>query len=156
MKALMFSALAILAGGSFAGCNRNANHEEEGTSAGATAEEVLANPKSDKGIGPIKSVKLAAIDPAMAEAGKAVFTAKCSACHKLETKYVGPALKGVTERRSPEWIMNMILNPAEMIQKDPIAKELLATHFTPMTFQNVNEQEVRQILEYFRQVDAAK
>ena len=27
--------------------------------------------------------------------------------------------------RTPEWIMNMILNPTEMVEKDPLAKELL-------------------------------
>ena len=71
--------------------------------------------------------------------GKTLFEAKCSACHKAEERYVGPALKGVTTRRSAEWIMNMILNPAEMLEKDATAKELLAEYMTQMTFQNVTQ-----------------
>ncbi|PKA15854.1 c-type cytochrome [Leptospira haakeii] len=106
-----------------------------------------------KGIGPVTSVTLGTLDEGMAQKGKQNFETKCSACHKFEEKVVGPALKGVTERRTPEWIMNMILNPIEMTQKDPIAQELLAEHLTQMTFQNVQESEAREILEYLRKMD---
>ncbi|PJZ68135.1 cytochrome C [Leptospira perolatii] len=119
--------------------------EKEGQAESTTSE--------NKGIGPISSVTIGPIDGASAERGKKQFEMKCSACHKFEEKVVGPALKGVTERRTPEWIMNMILNPVEMTQKDPIAKELLAEHLTQMTFQNVQESEARDILEYFRKTD---
>jgi len=44
----------------------------------------------------------------MAEEGKTLFDAKCAACHKMDERYVGPALGGVTERRSPAYLMNMI------------------------------------------------
>ena len=108
----------------------------------------------NKGIGPVKSVTLAPLDSSKASQGQQLFQAKCSACHKIDEKYIGPALKGVTKRRAPEWVMNMILNPAEMTQKDPVAKDLLATHFTQMTFQNMTEDEARSILEFFRQNDA--
>lgn len=110
-----------------------------------------------KGYGPVKSVELGAtVDAKMAEEGGKLFDAKCSACHKFtEDKYVGPGLKGITQRRKPEWIMNMIVNPQEMTQKDPTAKELLATYMTQMTNQNVTEADARNILEYFRQMDSS-
>lgn len=127
-----------------------------GACSGKKQEPTAVNPKEDKGIGPVQSVSLAALDPQLAAKGQQLFQAKCSACHKIEEKYVGPALKGVTQRRTPEWIMNMILNPEEMTAKDPIAKDLLATHFTQMTFQNVSQEDVRSILEYFRQTDGAQ
>ena len=110
-----------------------------------------ADPMSNKGIGPIKSIALGDIDQAMVAEGEVVFKAKCTACHKISKKFVGPALKGVTQRRSPEWIMNMTLNPEEMIQKDPIAKQLLVeANGAPMANQNLTEKEARQLLEYFR------
>jgi len=59
-----------------------------------------ADPMSNKGIGPIKSVELGEIDQAMVAEGEVVFKAKCTACHKISKKFVGPALKGITERRS--------------------------------------------------------
>lgn len=111
---------------------------------------------SDIGVGPITRVELGPLDAALAAKGKVAFEQKCSACHKIDERYVGPALKGVTQRRKPEWIMNMILNPSEMLDKDPVAKELLATYLTRMTFQNVSKDEARAILEYFRQVDGAQ
>ena len=65
-------------------------------------------------------------------------------------RVVGPALAGVTERRTPEWIMNMIMNPEEMVEKDPAAKALLAEYLAPMANQNITEEEARAILEFFR------
>ncbi len=109
-----------------------------------------------KGFGPVKNVTLTeAIDETMAAEGEKLFMAKCTACHKFTAeKYVGPGLLGVTKRRKPEWIMNMILNPLEMTQRDPVAKELFSTLLTQMTNQNVAEPEARSIYEYFRKMDS--
>ncbi len=107
---------------------------------------------TNKGIGPIKSLELPAIvDQAMAAKGMEIYKAKCMACHKPAKKFIGPAPTGVLERRTPEWIMNMILNPEEMVQKDPLAKALLIEfNGSPMANQNLTEEEARQVLEYFR------
>lgn len=114
------------------------------------------DPLKNKGIGPIPSVELGKIDSALVEKGEVIFKMKCMACHKFEEKVVGPALSGVTKRRSPEWIMNMILNPSEMVEKDPIVKKLVAEHMTKMTFQDVTKDDARAILEYFRQKDGVQ
>lgn len=112
---------------------------------------------TDKGVGPVKDLKIvAAIDAKMSAKGKTIFTTKCSACHKVGERYVGPDLKGVSSRRSPEWIMNMILNPAEMLEKNDQAKELLGEYMVPMTFQNVSQDEARAILEYLRSAETKK
>jgi mono/diheme cytochrome c family protein len=113
-------------------------------------------PASSRGVGPVQSVTIGALDGALASKGEKLFNEKCSACHKIDERYVGPALKGVTTRRAPEWIMNMIINPVEMTQKDPTAKELLAEYMAQMTNQNVGEEEARALLEYFRKVDGAQ
>ncbi|WGH74863.1 cytochrome c [Tenacibaculum tangerinum] len=107
---------------------------------------------SNKGIGPVKSVEIpSTIDPKMVEDGKELFKNKCSACHRSNKKFIGPNPTGILDRRSPEWIMNMIMNPEEMTKKDPIAKALLIEYNgSPMANQNINEQEARAILEYFR------
>src|SRR5690554_6664461 len=110
---------------------------------------------SNKGIGPIKSVTVPAeIDDAMAAHGEDVFGKMCTACHKMDKKFIGPKLDGVTTRRAPEWIMNMIMNPEEMIQKDPIAKQLLVeSNMAVMANQNINEEDARAIYEFFREND---
>jgi mono/diheme cytochrome c family protein len=136
----------------------NGDSATESTSATTPAVTADIDPaaKSDsKGVGRFTEVKLVAIDPTMAAKGMAVFNAKCGACHKMtDQKIVGPGLLGVTKRRTPEWIMNQITNPVEMEAKDPVGKALLEKHLTQMTFQNVTDDETRQILEYFRQVDS--
>lgn len=109
------------------------------------------DPMSNKGVGVVKSLPLPSmVNVTMAKEGEAIFQLKCTACHKIDQKYIGPALKGVTERRSPEWIMNMILNPELMIKEDPIAKGLLAQYLSPMANQHLTQDEARKILEYFR------
>jgi len=117
----------------------------------AEVTSAISDPMSNKGIGPISSVTLGEIDQTLVAQGEAAFKAKCTACHKISKKFVGPALKGITQRRSPEWIMNMTMNPEEMIKKDPIAIQLLAeANGAPMANQNLTEEEARAILEYFR------
>ncbi|HLT49660.1 MAG TPA: cytochrome c [Aequorivita sp.] len=107
---------------------------------------------TNKGVGPIKNLELPAeIDQAMAAKGMEVYKTKCMACHKPDKKFIGPAPTGIFKRRTPEWIMNMILNPEEMTQKDPLAKALLVEfNGSPMANQNLTEEEARQVLEYFR------
>ena len=107
---------------------------------------------TNKGIGPIKSLALAPeVDQTMASHGKDVFKKMCTACHKATKKFIGPAPKNILLRRTPEWIMNMILNPDEMTQKDPLAKSLLIEfNGSPMANQNLSEEDARAVLEYFR------
>ena len=111
-----------------------------------------ADPMNNKGIGPVTSLELAEIDDAMAEEGRLIYEEKCTACHKVTERYIGPAPAGIMERRSPEWIMNMILNPEEMVKEDPIAKDLLKEYLSPMANQSLTEEEARKILEYFRTI----
>jgi len=66
-------------------------------------------------------------------------------------KLIGPAMNGIYERRSPEWVMNMLLNPTEMLKQDPIAKALLKEYNNVMMLnQNLEESEARAIAEYLR------
>ena len=49
-------------------------------------------------------------------AGKKLFNANCAACHKLNKKAVGPALKGVTAKYDKEWLYSWIKNSSAMIK----------------------------------------
>ena len=106
----------------------------------------------NKGIGPIKKVNFATtVNTDLAEKGKATFNQKCTACHMVNRKLIGPAMKGIYERRSPEWVMNMLLNPAEMLKKDPVAIALLKEYNNIMMLnQNLSNEEARSITEYLR------
>ena len=91
------------------------------------------------------------IDQNLVAEGENAFKQKCTACHMPERKLIGPALKGIYERRSPEWVMNLLLNPTEMLKQDPIAKALLKEYNNVMMLnQNLSEEEARAISEYLR------
>ena len=107
---------------------------------------------SNKGIGPISSMNFDEdIDQEMADKGAAAFKQKCTACHKPKAKLIGPGMNGIYERRSPEWVMNLLLNPTEMLKKDPIAIALLKEYNNiQMLNQNLSEEEARAIAEYLR------
>ena len=54
--------------------------------------------------------------------GKALFNTNCAACHQLNRKAVGPALRGVTEKYDREWLYKWIKNGTQMIKDgDPQA-----------------------------------
>ena len=145
---IMATAAALIAG-----CSGNETTNTSGTAPESMVkkEEVADN---GEGIGKFSGVTLAAFDATLAASGKSVFETKCSACHKItDQKVVGPGLKGVTQRRKPSWILNMITNPEEMTKKDPQAMKLLEEHLTQMTFQNVTDDEAKAILEYMREID---
>ena len=93
---------------------------------------------------------LADVDPKLAEQGKGVFEVKCTACHKIGERYVGPALDSVLIRRSPTFVMNMILNPNEMVERHPVAQKLLGEYMTLMANQSLTTEEARAVLEYLR------
>ncbi len=105
----------------------------------------------NKGVGPIKSVEISEeINSEMVAAGKETFNTLCIACHKMDSRFVGPALGHVVELRSPEWIMNMILDPAQMLAEDEVAKALLEEFKAPMVDLGLTKEQAREILEYMR------
>jgi mono/diheme cytochrome c family protein len=155
----LFLTFALVTAGLFTGCS-NKEDEQQATSQQVSSESAAVStpvPADDgKGVGPVKNVTVGPIAPKLVAEGKKVFEAKCTACHNIASKKVGPALIGVTQRRKPEWIMNMILNPGEMTQKDPTAKKLYSELLVQMANQNAGQDGARAILEYFRDNDAKK
>ena len=109
----------------------------------------------NKGVGPITNVILEdKVNISMVNSGEKLFNQLCTSCHIINEDYIGPAMSGILDRKSPEWIMNMILNPIQMLEEDSIAIELLEKYnFEYMYNQNLLEEEAREILEYFRLLD---
>lgn len=103
------------------------------------------------GVGPIKEpLNLDPIDEQLATRGQKLYQLNCASCHRLDRRFVGPPLGAITARRSPEFVLNMILDPQAMLQKHPEARKLLEQYLTPMTPPNVNREEARAVLEYLR------
>jgi cytochrome c len=106
---------------------------------------------ADLGIGPIKKVELdTTIDAKLAEQGRSTFNEYCSQCHAMSERKAGPPLGSVTKTRTPEFVMNMMLNPTGMEQHDPVARRLLEEYHVPMPELNLSQDQARSILEYLR------
>ncbi|MGI9550285.1 MAG: c-type cytochrome [Aurantibacter sp.] len=159
----MKKVLVVLAvGGLIVGCGGKEKKEEEKegfemnrTKTEAKSVEVEEGVPVDldnKGIGPIKSVKFDdAVNEELAAKGEKTFSTICIACHAADKRMIGPAMAGIYERRSPEWVMNMILNPDGMLKEDPIAIALLKEYNNAiMLNQNLSEEDTRAVAEYLR------
>jgi mono/diheme cytochrome c family protein len=123
------------------------------TAAKATTKPGELTPfQIEHGIGPITEPVAvgAAIDKSLTNTGSKVFEQKCASCHKMDERYVGPPLGDVLARRSPTFVMNMVLNPQTMVEKHPVSKKLLAEFLLMMPNQNLTPDEARQVLEYLR------
>ena len=60
---------------------------------------------------------IAIVDNSVAvQAGKKLFNANCAACHKLNKRAVGPALKGVSNKYDREWLYTWIKNSTAMVK----------------------------------------
>jgi mono/diheme cytochrome c family protein len=133
---------------------------EEGTpeEQSSSEQDVPSSIAEGKGIGEVKEVELTSpLDQERIARGKAVYEMKCQACHRLDAqRVVGPGWQGITSRRKPEWIMNMITNVEMMLEKDPEAQKLLEECLTRMPNQNVSVGDARDILEFMRQNDGEK
>ncbi len=148
----LLMALLLASCGSGGGSGENTAEEK------AEEPEVPASIQEGKGIGEIKQVELSEeLNHDMVEGGGAIYDMKCASCHKLtDQRVVGPGFQGVTNRRKPEWIMNMITNTDAMLAEDPEAQKLLEECLTRMPNQNVSKEDARKILEFFRSNDLEK
>ncbi len=156
MKKVMIWSMGIVAM-LMTSCGGGSESQTSSSESGSPAE--AAAPAADpKGIGEIKSVDLGSgVDASLADQGKAIVDMKCTACHQLNDKrLVGPGFQGVTNRRRPEWIMNMITNVDVMLDQDPEAQKLLEECLTRMPNQNISMDDARGILEFMRKNDEEK
>jgi cytochrome c551/c552 len=139
-------------------CNNNADDKSNSTTASTakTREQSENEVHSDK----IEPAEILLTTPLKAEwvtEGNSIYEMKCQSCHRLnEERIVGPGWKGITEKREPAWIMNMITNVDMMLENDPEAQKLLEQCMVRMPNQHLSKDEARKILELMRSNDGIK
>jgi mono/diheme cytochrome c family protein len=83
--------------------------------------------------------------------GKKLFKSNCASCHKLDKKLVGPALTGVTDKYSEEWLLSWIRNNAELRasgDEDAIAIFEEYNGSVMSAFPALSDQDIFDILQY--------
>ena len=155
-KSLFTTALFISGCLFFWSCN---NEEKEGGEKSASTQETAKDQPEVHGteIKPGEVELTSPLNQQWVSGGKGIYELKCQACHKLtDERLVGPGWKGVTQRREPHWVMNMITNVDMMLEKDPEAQKLLEQCLVRMPNQNLSKDESRQVLEFMRSNDGVK
>lgn len=113
------------------------------------SEEQISDFELKHGIGPVTSeIDLSEIAPELASKGEQLFQVHCTACHQLESQITGPALGGITENRTPAYIMNYILNPREMRERHPEAQRLSEQYPGVMVEMGLDEDDARAIVAF--------
>lgn len=152
--------LLLLAAFMFYACGQKTENTADNSTQSAATEEkpTVSDYDPKRGEGKFDKVEISdKLDVKMATAGKQVFDLKCSSCHKLtDEKLVGPGWKGVSQRHKPEWLMNFIVNPDAMIDKDPQLQAQLELCLVRMPNQNLSDDDARHIVEFMRQNDGVQ
>lgn len=90
-----------------------------------------------------------------AKAGKALFNANCAACHNLDKKMTGPALRGVSGRHDKAWLYKWINNSSAMIKSgDAKAVALFAEYNKSVmtAFPQLSTADIDNIIAYTDEV----
>jgi cytochrome c551/c552 len=162
MKTLTILA-SIMIAAIFSSCGGDTPKTETSTAVQEEPKSMVKDPETydpKRGEGKFTAESLAlgsALDEAKAKLGEDASNVKCTSCHKMsDEKLVGPGWKGVTARRTGEWIMNFITNPDPMIDKDPEAQAMLELCLVRMPNQSLTDDDARAILEFMRKNDGLK
>lgn len=83
--------------------------------------------------------------------GKEIFNTNCAACHKLDAKATGPALRGVADKYDKEWIYKWVKNSGDLIKSGDAqaVKVFEENNKVPMTaFPQLSNEDIDNILAY--------
>ena len=138
------------------GCSSK-EEAEKAAEGSPTPSELIEGKPETHGM-EIKSVEITTpLNQEWVTKGRTTYDMKCLPCHKLTgDKLVGPGWLGVTKRRTPVWIMNMVTNVDMMLEKDEEAQKLLEQCLVRMPNQNITADETRQVIEFMRSNDGEK
>ncbi|MBA4277191.1 c-type cytochrome [Flavobacterium sp.] len=118
--------------------------QDAAPAATATPADATAAPAAAQGGDPVK--------------GKEIFNTNCAACHKLDAKATGPALRGVGAKYEKAWLYKWIHNSADLIKSGDAqaVKVFEANNKIPMSpFPQLSEADIDNIIAYTMEPKAA-
>lgn len=129
----------------------------ETTGTETSNEATTEQPATAQGVKPEDVQLTTPLNAEWVATGKSTYELKCQSCHKLtDEKLVGPGWAGVTKKREPHWILNMITNIDMMLETDAEAQKLLEQCLVRMPNQNLTQEDARKVLEFMRSNDGEK
>lgn len=88
-----------------------------------------------------------------ADEGKTIFTTRCASCHNVNKVLTGPALSGLDQRRTIEWIVQFVKSSQTLVKKGDTAAVALFEKFNriPMPdHPDLTEAHIRSIVDYIK------
>jgi mono/diheme cytochrome c family protein len=82
--------------------------------------------------------------------GKQLFNAKCSVCHAIDKPQVGPALKGITHKRSLAWLEQFVRDYNVLLSRND-CEAIEAMYYSPSTmstFPTLTHSDIKKIFAY--------
>ncbi len=83
--------------------------------------------------------------------GKELFNTNCAACHKLDAKMTGPALRGVGDKYDKEWLYKWIKNSSDLIKSGDAKAVKVYEEFAKsnmMAFPQLSNGDIDNIIAY--------
>ncbi|MBD1433977.1 c-type cytochrome [Sphingobacterium sp. DN00404] len=83
--------------------------------------------------------------------GETLFKSKCTTCHSVTRNMVGPALAGMSERHSEEWLISWIHNSQAMIASGDEAAVQLFNDWNKLvmtSFTDLSDDQIKSIIAY--------
>ena len=102
-------------------------------------------------IGILTSITASAQSDETVQAGKKLFNANCAACHKLNKRAVGPALRGISSKYDREWLYSWIKNSTAMVKSGDAQAVAIYEEYngSVMTsFQQFSNDDIDNIIAY--------
>jgi mono/diheme cytochrome c family protein len=87
------------------------------------------------------------------EEGKSIFQARCAACHNIHKTMTGPALAGVDQRRSMDWIINFVHSSQSVIKsgdKEAIALFEQYKNIPMPDHQDLSDSQIKNVVAYIK------
>jgi cytochrome c551/c552 len=85
--------------------------------------------------------------------GKMIFASRCASCHNVHKTVVGPALAGVSERRTEDWIIRFVHSSQTVIRGGDKTASELYEKFNKVTMpdhRDLSSENIKNILDYIQ------
>lgn len=87
------------------------------------------------------------------EEGRTLFLSRCAACHHVNKNLTGPALSGIDERRSMEWIIQFVQSSQQLVKSGDTTAVSLYEKFNKVIMPDhadLTVDNIKNIVEYIR------
>ena len=94
-----------------------------------------------------------AVGNPLPEAGKTIFTGRCAACHSVNKQLTGPALAGLSDRRTIDWIVKFVQSSQTMVKsgdKDAVALFAQFNRIPMPDHADLTADDIKNIVEYIK------